>query len=515
MTNSSPKIFVSAATADLGTCRAVVKEALLTMGCTPVEQTNFPPHAGAVRDMLRDRIAGCQAVVHVVGEVYGSEPVERGEGEPRRSYTQLEYDIARELGKPVYVFICGEAFPYDPHELEPEDRRRLQAAHRASLLGRDDLYTPVGTRDELEKKVLALQIRIEELEAELAMARRELDDTRSQLSAFADAYTRLQRELTESRLSPEQIAERAVADVAGRVGMPIHELRELFDQFIHAVRSDPTAAFIDVALADFAERRFASASENAGKAAAEARTKRVAAEAVAERASAEADAARDREREALTLQGRSLAAERRFGEAVAAFEGGLAITPRASMPEGWATLQVEIGNSASHWASACEGPAIADRRSRAISAYRLALEVYTRTALPQDWAMTQNNLGIALRDQASASEGSERARLLGEAVAAYRLALEVRTRTALPQEWAMTQNNLAIALRDHASASEGSERARLLSEAVAACRLALEVYTGAALPQDWAMTQNNLGNALGDQASASEGSERARLLGEA
>ncbi len=82
MAVTRPEIFVSAVTTDLCTCRGVVKEALLTMGCTPVEQANFPPHAGQVRKMLRGKIAGCQAVVHIVGEAYGSEPVERGGGEP-------------------------------------------------------------------------------------------------------------------------------------------------------------------------------------------------------------------------------------------------------------------------------------------------------------------------------------------------------------------------------------------------------------------------------------------------
>jgi len=82
MAVTRPENFVSAVTKDLGTCRGVVKEAILTMGCTPVEPANFPPHAGQVRKMLWGMIAGCQAVVHIVCKAYGSEPVERGEGEP-------------------------------------------------------------------------------------------------------------------------------------------------------------------------------------------------------------------------------------------------------------------------------------------------------------------------------------------------------------------------------------------------------------------------------------------------
>lgn len=40
-----PEIFVSTTSADLGSCRRLIKEALLTIGCTPIEQTNFPPCA--------------------------------------------------------------------------------------------------------------------------------------------------------------------------------------------------------------------------------------------------------------------------------------------------------------------------------------------------------------------------------------------------------------------------------------------------------------------------------------
>ncbi len=102
-----PEIFISAASGDLRSCRQLIKEALLTLGCVPVEQTNFPPDAATVREMLRTKISACHAVVHLAGEVYGAEPQERKPDDPRRSYTQLEYDIGRELKKPVYVFVCG------------------------------------------------------------------------------------------------------------------------------------------------------------------------------------------------------------------------------------------------------------------------------------------------------------------------------------------------------------------------------------------------------------------------
>ena len=88
----------------------MVKQGLLTMGCFPIEQTNFEPDYRTVRQMLETRIAQCDAVIHIVGVRYGAEPDPASvpEGHTRRSYTQMEAEIARKLGKKLYVFLCPE-----------------------------------------------------------------------------------------------------------------------------------------------------------------------------------------------------------------------------------------------------------------------------------------------------------------------------------------------------------------------------------------------------------------------
>ena len=53
MGDQRPDVFVSATSGDLRSSRQSVKEALLTPGCVPVEQTNLPPDYRTVRDMLR------------------------------------------------------------------------------------------------------------------------------------------------------------------------------------------------------------------------------------------------------------------------------------------------------------------------------------------------------------------------------------------------------------------------------------------------------------------------------
>ena len=115
------------------------------MGCLPVVQDNFPPDYRDVSTMLRDKIADCDALIHIAGMRYGAEPdpTSLPEGTSRRSYTQMEVALARELKvEKVFTFVCPEDFPYDTTAQngdalseEPDELRELQRAHRERLLG--------------------------------------------------------------------------------------------------------------------------------------------------------------------------------------------------------------------------------------------------------------------------------------------------------------------------------------------------------------------------------------------
>jgi hypothetical protein len=176
------KIFVSATSADLRTTRSVVKDALLTIGCYPVEQANFAPDYRTVRKMLEAKIGECQALIHVVGLRYGAEPdpARLAAGQPRRSYTQLEYDIGRELAEKrgekrfrVYAFVCPETFPYDAApDPEPEDKRALQLAHRREILDRELTYETPKDVEEVRTNVLSLEEETLQLRAEYDRLRR-------------------------------------------------------------------------------------------------------------------------------------------------------------------------------------------------------------------------------------------------------------------------------------------------------------------------------------------------------
>jgi hypothetical protein len=134
-----PQVFISATSRDLGSFRKAVADVLLTLGAHPIIQEHFPPDHRSVLEMLRARIGPCDAVLCLVGRRYGYEPLTREANEPRRSYTQLEYEIARELGKPVFVFLATDDCALDPAADETEELRGLQLEHLKRIVASDHL----------------------------------------------------------------------------------------------------------------------------------------------------------------------------------------------------------------------------------------------------------------------------------------------------------------------------------------------------------------------------------------
>lgn len=152
-------VFVSAVTAELGSFRTAVRDVLQSMDVKAVVEEHFPTEYREIHQILAEKIAQCDAVVCLVGFCFGSEPRDRPEGRRRRSYTQLEYDIARSLGKPVYLFLTDGRLPADRSVEEDQDKRQLQQQHRAQLMASDQIRYGFGTLVELHKLVAGIPVR--------------------------------------------------------------------------------------------------------------------------------------------------------------------------------------------------------------------------------------------------------------------------------------------------------------------------------------------------------------------
>jgi DNA-binding transcriptional ArsR family regulator len=157
-----PTIFLSGVSHELGAFRDAVETEIQKKGCFPENQPSFAPDYRTVEEMLRRKLSEADAVIHIVGFRFGAEPKERPADKPRRSYTQMEFDIAHELKKPVYVFLSSDANVRDAAKADeqPEDAEAtaLELAHRTAIQNADNLYDFFKDKSELCRKVAQIPI---------------------------------------------------------------------------------------------------------------------------------------------------------------------------------------------------------------------------------------------------------------------------------------------------------------------------------------------------------------------
>ena len=176
-----PKIFISATSGDLSSARQIAKEALLTINCHPVEQTNFEPDWRSVTDMLCGKISDCQALIYLVGFRYGAEPdpATLPPGTPRRSYTQMEYHLARAMGLRVYTFLLPETYPFDvPAKGETPEQTQLLTAHRSLIQSSPHLYEKPANDLDLRTRIIALREQCLSMEGEQQSIAKEVKTNR-------------------------------------------------------------------------------------------------------------------------------------------------------------------------------------------------------------------------------------------------------------------------------------------------------------------------------------------------
>ncbi len=158
-----PQVFISATSRDLGSCRKAVSDVLLTLGAHPVIQEHFAPDYRSVVEMLREKIGQCDAVICLVGRRYGHEPLKRDANQPRRSYTQLEYEIAVELGKPVFVFVATDDCTLDAAPDEPDELHGLQLEHLKRIVASDRIRMTFHSLGHLTDQVRVMRFDPESL----------------------------------------------------------------------------------------------------------------------------------------------------------------------------------------------------------------------------------------------------------------------------------------------------------------------------------------------------------------
>lgn len=206
---SRPTLFLSGVSSEFKTFRDAVASEILTKGGFPQNQTDFHPDYGVVEEMLRRRLSEADAMIHLVGFRFGAEPKQRPAGKPRRSYTQMEFDIAKELNKRVYIFLSPEAGIRDTpaageaaDATEAADAIALQLAHRQAVQHGDDLYCTFKDRDDLRRQVAQIPpVAAAEFKADIARIGKYAPDTligrEAEIQRLNDAWMQVRRAETQ------------------------------------------------------------------------------------------------------------------------------------------------------------------------------------------------------------------------------------------------------------------------------------------------------------------------------
>ncbi len=180
-----PRIFVSAASSELKTARQLVANSLSRLGYEPVSQEIFGTEAGDLRQVLRDKIDGCDGLLQLVGYSYGAEPptVESEfshMGFTRVSYTQFEFLYARARNKKTWLIYTDNGCTLD-HPLDELDRPRApehpdpagyQAERRALQEAWRQRWKQEGHLRHGASSDIELELKIERLKDEFAELRR-------------------------------------------------------------------------------------------------------------------------------------------------------------------------------------------------------------------------------------------------------------------------------------------------------------------------------------------------------
>jgi tetratricopeptide (TPR) repeat protein len=508
-------IMVSSTFTDLAAHRREVIDAIHRFRFHPsvMEYSGARSDADVIEASLR-MVRDAVAYVCVIGHKYGQTPADAARNPRRLSITELEFDEALRLGRPILLFLMADDHVVLPKDVEPHAKKRAKLdafrkrAKRADPASEvDRVYDVFSSKEEFAKKA-AIAIG---LLAVQAAGTQTIPDraVREAVARFIDVEPGASQAALTAEIERFEAGYRALqAQVEAIV---------LVDNRVAALKADAEQALVEGdldkaraawrAAADAACERAAEPARNAAllkaaeadahllgldwQAADTAWTEAAAMLAPFDREGAEEIAEEASER--LTRHGERFARAGALGAAIVRRRSLADALNARGDQKGTARLRNNLGialHVLGERTGGAEGLRLIDD---AVAAFREALTVRTRADLPAKWAMTQNNLGIALRSQGGRTGGAVGLRLIEEAVAANREALTVYTHADVPADWAMTQNNLGNALHIQGRLTGGADGMRLLDDALAAHRKALTIYTRADMPANWAMTRENIG----------------------
>jgi hypothetical protein len=213
---SAPRfqIFLSSTFRDLREERQAVHEAILELGHFPAGMEAFPAADATPWELIKTVINESDYYILIVGGKYGST------GPDGISYTEMEYNLAVELGKPILAFMHGDPdqIPAGKIELDNEARSRLDSFRKRILERTCKSWT---NKENLKAAVLSSLVHIIRTKPASGWVRNEglgNHELLRRLAALQERYDKQEEELNHLRNAMRKRLDAAkYQDLDGRI----------------------------------------------------------------------------------------------------------------------------------------------------------------------------------------------------------------------------------------------------------------------------------------------------------
>ena len=219
MAEKKYQVFISSTYADLKEERRKILDILLMADCIPAGMEAFVASDVEQFEVIKKVIELCDYYILIIGKRYGSINEQTG-----LSYTEMEYEYAKELGIPVLVFALDESVEVSPDKMDTEAEKieALQKFRQNALTNR--LATIWKTQDELTGAVaIAIMRATKEIqrpgwqratEYDEASLRRELMDLQKERDKLAKDLDDAQKQIKSLTKASDLAFEDCIVNIA-------------------------------------------------------------------------------------------------------------------------------------------------------------------------------------------------------------------------------------------------------------------------------------------------------------
>jgi hypothetical protein len=158
------QVFISSTFRELKAHREAAVRGIINAGHFPLALENYGPQPNDIETVIRQAIESSHFYIIILGSIYGSRPIgEQGELLP--SYVEMEFDMAKDAGLEILVFVLDEKIAREQRkklkhhkdkDMEEINNKKAYRKFRKRLTeSANYFYSPFSKPDDIYPEVLA------------------------------------------------------------------------------------------------------------------------------------------------------------------------------------------------------------------------------------------------------------------------------------------------------------------------------------------------------------------------